>query len=128
MIGNVVAMMVPVKIVQDEEASEPESSPPEWIWYPVIEIGVFPGGRIISHDGRLVVVVVAFDSRGPQIFGSLRRKSFGARWVFGTGLAGVFSAARSERKIHRDADFIDDGGSLGPRNPEVSRRRRPCST
>ena len=36
MIGNVVVVVAPVEIGQDEEASEPESSPPKRRWDPVI--------------------------------------------------------------------------------------------
>jgi hypothetical protein len=64
MIGNVVVVMVPVEIDQDKEAVEAEPSPPEWRWDPIIEIGVFPGGCIISNDRRFVVGIVILKNRG----------------------------------------------------------------
>jgi hypothetical protein len=78
MICNAVVVVAPVKIHQDEEASEPESAPHEWVWDPFIEIGVFPGGWIIGHDGRFVIVIVILNNRGLHIFGNLRRRGFGA--------------------------------------------------
>jgi len=78
MIGNVVVVVAPVEIGQDEEASEPVSVPPELVRDPVIQISVFPGGRIISHDRRLISVIVIVDNIGFHIFGNLRRRSGGA--------------------------------------------------
>ena len=73
-----VVIMIPVKIVQDKEASEPESSPPEVPGDPIIEIAIFPGRWVITYDGRPVVIVVLFDFRGLDIFRTLRRSSGGA--------------------------------------------------
>jgi len=78
MISNLVVVKAPVEIDQDEEASEPVSVPPELVRDPVIEIGVFPWGRIICHDGRLVSVIVIVNNIGFHIFGNLRRMSCGA--------------------------------------------------
>ena len=75
MISNGVVVMVPVEIDQDEEASEPVSSPPETPGDPIIEIAICEGGRIISHDRRFAVVVVVLDNGGFHVFGSLRSRS-----------------------------------------------------
>ena len=78
MISNGAVVMVSVKINQDEETSKPVSSPPETPGDPIIEIAIFPGGRIITYDGRSVISVVLLDFRGLHVFGNLRRSSGGA--------------------------------------------------
>jgi len=70
--------MKPVKIVQDKEAAKPVSSPPERPGDPIIEIAIFPGGWIITYDGRPVIIIVLLNFRGLHIFGTLRRSSGGA--------------------------------------------------
>ena len=69
---------MPVEIVQDEEAAEAETSPPEWPWDPSIEITVVPGRWIIANDGRSVIAIVFLNIGGFYIFGNLRRRSAGA--------------------------------------------------
>ena len=71
MISNGVVVIVPVEIDQDEEACESESFPPERRWDPVIEIGVFQGGWIISNGRRFVTVIVILKDRCLHIFGSV---------------------------------------------------------
>jgi hypothetical protein len=78
MISNVVVMMVPVEIGQDEETAEAEPSPPEWRWHPIIEIAVFRRRWIISHDRRLVIVIVILNDKWLQVFRSLLRRGRGA--------------------------------------------------
>ena len=112
MIGNLVVMIAPVEIDQDEEASEPVSVPPELVRDPVIEIGVFPGGLIISHDRGLVSVIVIVNNIGFHIFGTFRRRSGGAWLVSGTGPIIVFFAGHFDRKIHCDAHFIHYAGRI----------------
>jgi hypothetical protein len=84
MVGKVVKVIVPVEIVQDEETSEAETSPPKWPRDPGIEITVVPGRWIIANDGRSVIAIVFFNLGGPCIFGNLRRRSAGAGLIFGT--------------------------------------------
>src|SRR5512136_405393 len=64
MIGNEVRRTVsingPVEIVQNEESGEPKTGAPEWVRDPCIHVIVIPGRRIVSDDGRpLIVVIVA---------------------------------------------------------------------
>jgi hypothetical protein len=79
MVGKVMVMIpvvkVPVEIAQDEEAAEAEPSPPERPGDPIIEIPVCPGGRIIAHDGRSILVIVFLDAGGLHIIGILRTRS-----------------------------------------------------
>jgi hypothetical protein len=63
MIRNVAIMMVSVEIIQNEVAAKPEPFPPEWVRHPIIEIRVFPWGRVISNDWRLIAIVVVLDCR-----------------------------------------------------------------
>jgi hypothetical protein len=70
--------MEPVEIAQDKEAAKPPSSPPKRPGDPIIEIAIFPGGRIITYDGRSVIIVVLLDFGGLHVFGNLRRSSGGA--------------------------------------------------
>ena len=77
MVGVPVVATVPVEIVQYEEAAKTELIPPEWPWDPDIEIIVFPWRRIITHDGRSVLVIVLFNVGGRLIFGKLWRRSGG---------------------------------------------------
>ena len=48
MISKGFVVVVPVEIDEDEEASEPVSSPPERPGDPIIEITISQGGRIIK--------------------------------------------------------------------------------
>jgi hypothetical protein len=52
-----------VEVVQDEEAPEEETGPPEWVWNPTIHIIVIPGRRIIADHGWTFVVIVIVDYR-----------------------------------------------------------------
>ena len=54
----VMVMTVPVEIAKDEETTESEPSPPEWIGDPAVKIAVFPWGRIITHNGRSVLFII----------------------------------------------------------------------
>jgi hypothetical protein len=78
MVAKPVVVMVPVEIVQYEEAAELELIPPERPWDPGIEIIVFPWRRIIAHDGRSILIIVLLNIVGRLIFGNLRRRRGGA--------------------------------------------------
>jgi len=84
MVAVPVVVMVTMEIAQDEETSESESSPPEWIRDPTIKIAVFPGGRIVTYNGRSVICVIFLDLRGLDVFGNLRGRSGVSGFVFGT--------------------------------------------
>jgi hypothetical protein len=75
MVGKVMEVIVPVEIVQDEEAAEAEASPPEWPGDPGIKRTVAPRRWIIADDGRSVLVIVSFNFARRRIFGNLRRRS-----------------------------------------------------
>ena len=64
MIGNearpTVSVNGSVEIVEDEESGEPETGVPEGVRDPRVHVVVIPGGRVVSDDGRpLIVVIVA---------------------------------------------------------------------
>ena len=84
MVAVPVVVIMAVEIAQDEETAESESSPPERVWNPTIKIAIFPGRRIITHDGRSVFFVIFLEFRGLRVFGNLRGRSGVARFVFGT--------------------------------------------
>ncbi len=53
---------VPVEIMQTEETRKEESTPPEWIWDPSIEIVVIPWRWVVSYNRRaFLIVIVVYD-------------------------------------------------------------------
>ena len=78
MIAVPMAVMVAVEIAKDEKTPETESSPPERIWHPAVKIAIFPGGRVIAHDGRPVLFIILIHDSRINVFGNLRRRSGGA--------------------------------------------------
>ena len=68
MIGNEVRPTVPVngpvEVVENEESGEPETGAPERIRDPRVHVGVIPGRRVVSHDGRPFIVVVVVNYIG----------------------------------------------------------------
>ena len=66
MIGNemgpTVSVSGSVEIVENEESGEPKTGVPEWVRDPRVHVRVIGGRRIISDDGRpLIIVIVAND-------------------------------------------------------------------
>ena len=55
---------VPVEIMQTEETRKEESTPPEWIWDPSIEVVVIPWRWIIRDNWwTFIIVIVVYFSR-----------------------------------------------------------------
>jgi hypothetical protein len=68
MIGNearpTVSVNGPVEVVENEESGEPETGPPEGVRDPRVHVIVIPRRRVVSDDGRPLVVVVVVNYIG----------------------------------------------------------------
>ena len=71
-----------VKIVEAEEPGEPETSKPERIRNPGIQITVIRRGRIISHNRRALIGVVVVDCRRFVILRIVLRWRLFSIWLF----------------------------------------------
>ncbi len=62
--GSTISVNRSMKVVKDVESGEPETGAPEGIRDPRVHVRVIPGRRIVSDDGRPIIVVVVVNDIG----------------------------------------------------------------